>query len=343
MADRKNKKTSASGNSARKSSSYAFPRANIKHSGSYGINESDASVRIFEQNERSRIRSEQRNREREEENRRKKKRRSVALVAALCIVLVAAGGIFAFQILKDPGETPEAEEKVVPVAAEVPVEEPETVTPEETPAETETAEPAVDPSLDYDPSYTRVINRSYPIPAGYIAGTGELVTVEGKQMETKAGEALQQMVAGLRATGMDIIIQSGYRTDADQEYLYNRQINRQGGDELKAATISAVPLTSEHQAGLAVDLSTDGTLLESFASTEQGKWLKAHCAEYGYILRYPKGKETVTGIISEPWHFRYVGDPALAQDIMASGKCMEEYFNKPLNENDIQPYLVYLQ
>ena len=341
MADNRMKKASSGKNPTKKAASYAFPRSNIKHCGDYGINESDPSVRIFEQNERTRTQNEKHRRAREEEKRRRKKRRNIALVTALCLVLVAAGGIFAFQILKEPAETPEAEDQVVPVAAEV--KEPETTAPEETPAETETVETEADPSQDYDASYARVINRSYPIPAGFIAGTGELVTIEGKQMETKAGAALQQMVADLRATGMDIIIQSGYRTDADQEYLYNRQIGRQGGDELKAATISAVPLTSEHQAGLAVDLSTDGTLLESFAATEQGQWLAAHCAEYGYILRYPKGKETVTGIISEPWHFRYVGDPGLAQDIMASGKCMEEYFNKPLKDEDIQPYLVYLQ
>ena len=342
MAENRIKK-SEPGKVPGKRGGYTYPEGRIRHSGSYGINESDSSIRTFERDDRTQNRNEERRRARKEALRRRKRRRRIALITAVCLVLVAAGGIFAFQLLKEPAETPEADEKVVPVAAEVSTPDPETVSPEETPAETETAEPVVDSSQDYDASYTRVINRSYPIPAGFIAGTGELVTVEGKQMETKAGEALEQMVADLRATGMDIIIQSGYRTDADQEYLYNRQINRQGGNELKAATISAVPLTSEHQAGLAVDLSTDGTLLESFASTEQGKWLKAHCAEYGYILRYPSGQETVTGIISEPWHFRFVGDPDTAQTIMSSGKCMEEYYGKTLKDDDIMPYLEYLQ
>lgn len=263
------------------------------------------------------------------------------LVLSICIVLVTVVGIFCAVVLT-MAESSSAEKKsdMKSVAAET---EPVSGEIDPTGAAYEDDGDGV-PALaeNVDPSYTMVINRSYPIPANYIAGTGELMTVEGKQMEMKAGEALTQMVAALRATGMSIIIQSGYRTDSDQEYLYNRQIGRQDGNKEKAATISAVPLTSEHQAGLAVDLSVDGTLLESFARTEQGKWLKAHCAEYGYILRYPAGKESVTGIISEPWHFRYVGDPDLAQDIMESGKCMEEYFNQYLSDDDIDPYLSYL-
>lgn len=194
--------------------------------------------------------------------------------------------------------------------------------------------------------YERVINRSYPIEPGYIAGTGELKVINGsggKQMEKNAAIALEEMVAGLNDAGMDIIIQSTYRTDADQEYLYNRQIGRQGGNELKAATISAVPLTSEHQAGLAVDLSIDGSLTEAFGSTAQGKWLKEHCAEYGYILRYLPENVEYTGIISEPWHFRYVGSPEVAKAIMDSGKSMEEYYGKFLEPEDIDPYLPYLQ
>ena len=209
------------------------------------------------------------------------------------------------------------------------------------PVSTDTVELYIDP--DIDPSYFRVINRSYPIDPGYIAGSGELKSIEGKQMEKNAADALAKMVAALRNEGMDIIIQSGYRTDEDQEYLYNRQINRQNGNKEKAATISAVPLTSEHQAGLAVDLSTDGTLLETFADTKQGQWLKKHCAEYGFILRYLPEKTLITGIINEPWHFRYVGSAAQAEAITESGLCMEEYFNKYLTDEDLDPYLPYLQ
>lgn len=201
----------------------------------------------------------------------------------------------------------------------------------------------IDP--DIDPSYYMVINRTYPIPENYVAGTGELSVIEEKKMETNACIALEQMVSDLRAEGMDIMVWSGYRTDSDQEYLFDRQIGRQNGDEIKAATISAVPLTSEHQVGLAIDLCLNGnaSLTQEFADTPQGQWLAAHCAEYGYILRYPADKTAVTGIIPEPWHFRFVGSAKQAKAIMDSGLCMEEYFDKYLAPEDIDPYLPYLE
>lgn len=190
--------------------------------------------------------------------------------------------------------------------------------------------------------YTRVINRTYKIPANYIGGSGQLSSVRGVQMESQAAAALSQMLQGLNSAGLSIQVNSGYRTDATQEYLYNRQIGRQGGNALKAATISAIPLSSEHQAGLAVDLSTNGVLSSAFASTAQGKWLAAHCADYGFIIRYTASKQRITGIIFEPWHFRYVGSPEMAKAITNSGLCMEEYFNKYLADGDITPYLPYL-
>ena len=83
----------------------------------------------------------------------------------------------------------------------------------------------------------------------------------------------------------------------------------------------AVPGTSEHSLGLAVDLNS---LEESFEQTAQFKWLIEHCAEYGFILRYPKDKEDITGISYEPWHYRYVGEDHAAK-IMEQGLCLEEY------------------
>ncbi|MEG2658247.1 MAG: stalk domain-containing protein [Clostridiales bacterium] len=190
--------------------------------------------------------------------------------------------------------------------------------------------------------YQMVINRTNPIPANFIAGTGKLISVRGQQMETNAGIALQQMINGLSAANMSIQVRSGYRTDATQIYLYNRQVGRQGNNRLKAATISALPFTSEHQAGLAIDLSSNGSLTEAFGSTKQGKWLAAHCADYGFIVRYPQSKTQITGVTWEPWHFRYVGSPEVAKSITASGLCMEEYYNKYLAPQDINPYLPYL-
>lgn len=264
---------------------------------------------------------------------KRKTKKKTSWVISLCIVAVFAVAMAAIFVIGFGGE--EEQETLEPVMAE-----PE-VPAEEEPEEFVEEERFIDPNID--PSYYMVINRTYPIPENYVAGTGELMEIEGKRMETNACIALEKMVAALRAEGMDIIVWSGYRTDADQEYLFDRQIGRQNGDEIKAATISAVPLTSEHQAGLAIDLSVDGSLTEDFGTTPQGQWLAEHCAEYGYILRYLPEKTEFTGIISEPWHFRYVGSPEQAKAIMDSGLCMEEYFEKYLAPEDIDPYLQYLQ
>jgi LAS superfamily LD-carboxypeptidase LdcB len=95
----------------------------------------------------------------------------------------------------------------------------------------------------------------------------------------------------------------------------------------KAGEVVKRPGFSEHNSGLAVDLygSGDTSLSPSFANTKAYAWLMEHCADYGFILRFPKGKESVTGVIYEAWHFRYVGDPAIAHAIMDNGLCLEEY------------------
>lgn len=260
------------------------------------------------------------------------RKKKTSVVIPLCIIAVFAVAMVALFVVGFGGD--EEETALAPVMAEMndPVMEES-----DAPAE----ERFIDPNID--PSYYMVINRTYPIPENYVAGTGELMEIEGKKMETNAGIALEEMVADLRGEGMSIMVWSGYRSDADQEYLFNRQIGRQSGDEIKAATISAVPLTSEHQAGLAIDLCIDGSLTNDFGDTPQGQWLAAHCAEYGYILRYLPEKTEFTGIISEPWHFRYVGSPEQAKAIMDSGLCMEEYFEKYLAPEDIDLYLPYLQ
>ena len=87
-------------------------------------------------------------------------------------------------------------------------------------------------------------------------------------------------------------------------------------------------ICSEHEIGLAIDIVTSGytSLNEGFGRTQAGKWLAAHSADYGFILRYPKGKESITGIEFEPWHFRYVGKEA-AQRIAEEGICLEEFWD----------------
>ena len=118
-----------------------------------------------------------------------------------------------------------------------------------------------------------------------------------------------------------------------QRKLFENQIKKltaQGLErkqaEAKARNVVAYPGTSEHSLGLAADIvSFDYQLLdEEQANTPELKWLTTHCSRYGFILRYPEGKTHLTGIIYEPWHFRYVGREA-AKAIMESGQCLEEY------------------
>jgi D-alanyl-D-alanine carboxypeptidase len=118
---------------------------------------------------------------------------------------------------------------------------------------------------------------------------------------------------------LNIWICSGFRSYAYQQNLYNRYVARDGKAE--ADRYSARPGHSEHQTGLAMDVNSVG---QSFAYTSEGKWLAAHAHEYGFIIRYPKGKEDITGYMYEPWHIRYVG-VEIAKEITEAGITFEEY------------------
>lgn len=145
--------------------------------------------------------------------------------------------------------------------------------------------------------------------------------------------ALMQMLNACAEAGYDPMICSGYRTQADQEYLFDRKVKfylDEGLDEetarWEAGKSVALPGTSEHQLGLAVDIvSADYYVLDdSQATTKTQQWLMAHCWEYGFILRYPENTVNITGIIYEPWHYRYVG-VEVAMELRELGITLEEY------------------
>ena len=153
-----------------------------------------------------------------------------------------------------------------------------------------------------------IANKTYSLPADYAPG--------GLLPECQA--ALDALSAGAAAAGLSIWPISTYRSSEYQSTLYERYAARDGYAE--ADLYSARPGHSEHQTGLAVDVNS---LDYDFAYTPEGIWLAAHCAEYGFILRYPEGKESVTGYRYEPWHIRYLG-AELAQQVTASGLTLEE-------------------
>ena len=149
-----------------------------------------------------------------------------------------------------------------------------------------------------------------------------------KQMRKVAADALESLFAAAKADGIDLKAVSGYRSYATQKSLFAYYINQHGQEA--AERFSAHPGQSEHQTGLAMDVSSASVgygLEESYGKTAEGQWLVAHAAEHGFIIRYPQGKEAITGYSYEPWHLRYVGVD-VAKRIMEENTTLEEYFDE---------------
>lgn len=182
-----------------------------------------------------------------------------------------------------------------------------------------------------------LINKQHPIPEDYTFTLDTIKTANGGiQCDGRIMEDLFSMLQAAGEDGINLAICSHYRDINRQEVLFNRKIKtymKKGMSYMEAYKISSqtvtVPGASEHQIGLAMDIVSDSytVLEEGFAETDAGIWLKEHCAEYGFILRYPLGKETITGIEFEPWHYRYVGKEA-AEIIMNEELCLEEFWAK---------------
>lgn len=200
-----------------------------------------------------------------------------------------------------------------------------TDTPEPTPTPTPepTPEPTPDlglPDVDITSWEFLLANPDHDI--GEYAPT--LATLEGQQFDERIIEPMTDFVEAARAEGLSVYLSSGYRDYATQNYLYQRKIGQYG--EEVAKTIVAPPGTSEHQTGLACDITDRYYEFKdsSLENTELYQWMSQHCHEYGFIVRFPDGKGDITGIIYEPWHFRYVGVEA-ATYIMENDLCLEEF------------------
>lgn len=151
--------------------------------------------------------------------------------------------------------------------------------------------------------------------------------IEKRMMRKEAAGALENMFAAAKKDGTPLAGVSAYRSHSTQTTLFNRYVQKDG--EAAAKKYSAVPGHSEHETGLAIDVagSTGKCAAEDcFGGTPEAKWLEDHAHEYGFIIRYPKGKESVTGYQYEPWHLRYVGTQ-MAKDIKTKNTTMEEYLN----------------
>jgi D-alanyl-D-alanine carboxypeptidase len=215
-----------------------------------------------------------------------------------------------------------------------------------TPAATKTANPTTDSTdnSDNDPalsviaqpeSITVLVNKQFALPKSY--EPADLVypdvlfvfkeKLAKRKMRKAAATALEGMFAGAEKDHILLAGVSAYRSYATQKDLFNRYVKKDG--EKKARTYSAIPGTSEHETGLAIDVSgSDGKCAaeDCFAGTKEALWLDKHASEYGFIIRYPKGKDAITGYTYEPWHLRYVGKD-VAGEIVKKGITLEEYTN----------------
>lgn len=184
--------------------------------------------------------------------------------------------------------------------------------------------------LDPDPNEESwsltLVNATRPLPDDFVIETAAIEG--GHRVDARIAAPLKKMLSDCRAAGNRPYVRSSFRTREEQERIlgeriaeYQREGYSRDGATVEALRWVARPGTSEHELGLAVDINDhddDGLVYE---------WLAEHAHEYGFVLRYPPDKVDVTGIASEPWHYRYVGLRA-ASDMHASGDVLEEYLSK---------------
>ncbi len=188
----------------------------------------------------------------------------------------------------------------------VPPTEAPTVPPTEAPTE-----PPTEAAPIAGPTYIGgilVVNKTYPLPSDYNPG-----------LDATCKAQFDALAAAAAKEGLNIWLASGFRSYSRQATIYNNYLNWYGQE--KTDTLSARPGHSEHQTGLAIDVNS---ITDAFANTPEAPWLTEHAHEFGFIIRYPKGKEHITGYKYEPWHIRYLGVET-ATAVYNSGLCLEEY------------------
>ena len=222
-------------------------------------------------------------------------------------------------------------EEPAPAATSIPVSE---TVPEEVPGEASAEpEPASAPDLpdvDVNDWSLRLVSFQHPLEEGF---EPELMDIEdGQQFDARAGMHLKKLLEDARTAGYSTWCCSGFRSFETQSYIYwghveDYEAQGMSREEAEAATRLAVnyPGCSEHQLGLAMDvLEFQGQDMEPYiGGSGLMLWLEDHCADYGFVVRYPDGKTDITGVEYEPWHLRYVG--TCARYIMEHGLCLEEF------------------
>ena len=172
-----------------------------------------------------------------------------------------------------------------------------------------------------------LVNRQHAVSKYYTPATRKVIGPGMDQsMRADAAQALEEMFAAAQEDGIRLSIVSGYRSYSKQSTIYSRKKAEQG--QAAADKVSARPGTSEHQLGLAMDVSRKGStqLNTAFGSTQEGQWISENAHRFGFVVRYLKDYEDVTGYMYEPWHVRYVG-PEHAKALYECGLPMEMYMS----------------
>lgn len=218
-----------------------------------------------------------------------------------------------------------------PVTTEAETDLPVSDTPEPdstAPTEPASTEAPTEPEVESEDWKLILVNADHPLPENYSIQLKQLRN--GQRVDERIYPPLQQMFDDARAEGIYPLINESYRTSQRQQQIMDQYVSSfesQGMSrkeaEKKARTIVALPGTSEHELGLALDIIDE----YNADSTAVWQWLRENAWRYGFILRYPADKEAITGIDYEPWHYRYVGVPT-AREITESGLCLEEYLDR---------------
>lgn len=243
-----------------------------------------------------------------------------AVIVAGLVYLIGSGSTVKLENIMKPESTSDSVTVHKPVPSVTP-----SVVPEETPEPTETP---VD--VTSDDSIYRIVNKTHPINPDYVPSDlvqPDVPSNETQLLRQEAASSLEQMFQAASDAGISLYLISGYRDYQLQTSLYNTYVAAMGSDQ--AERIDDHPGASEHQIGLAADLGTTDHVCElggCFSTTQAYQWLIDNSYRYGWILRYPDGKEDVTGIMYSPWNYRYVGVEE-AQKLYQSGLTMEEYYN----------------
>lgn len=194
-------------------------------------------------------------------------------------------------------------------------------------------------SIDDASSVWVVVNKARPLsPLKYkpaklttVSSAGLNINPYGRKLSADAGVALVQMAKGMYRAGKGkLVIQSGYRSYSEQSYVHDRMVKKYG--LVKGEHYAARPGFSEHQTGLAVDVSARSQgcqVRDCFGGTKAGAWLAKNAYKYGFVLRYPKGFTPITGYQYEPWHFRYVGKELGLDMHTKKIHTLEQYFKLP--------------